>query len=125
MLGRTNPAKALALAIGFFSLAGVPPLIGFSMKFFIFSASIQANMFEISAIIILLSVIGSFYYLRFIKILFFEKKIKYDLFIVDNSFNEIVYLIASFSLFVIIFGFIDPSLFLLFSYKIGLGLMFL
>ncbi len=125
MLGRTNPAKALALAIAFFSLAGVPPLIGFSMKFFIFSASIQANMFEISAIIILLSVIGSFYYLRFIKILFFEKKIKYDLFIIDNSFNDIVYLIASFSLFVIIFGFIDPSLFLLFSYKIGLGLMFL
>lgn len=125
MLGRTNPAKAFALGLGFFSLAGIPPLIGFSMKFFIFSASIQANMFEISAIIILLSVIGSFYYLRFIKILFFEKKIKYDLFIVDNFFNDLVYILSAFSLFVIIFGFIDPSLFLLFSYKIGLGLMFI
>jgi len=125
MLGRTNPAKAFALALGFFSLAGVPPLIGFSMKFFIFSASIQANMFEISAIIILLSVIGSFYYLRFIKILFFEKKIKFDTFIVDSTYNEIVYILSAISLFVIIFGFIDPSLFLLFAYKIGLGLMFL
>src|SRR3546814_6120917 len=54
MLGRTNPAKALALDLGFFSLAGVTPFIGFSMIFFIFSASIQANMFEISTIIILL-----------------------------------------------------------------------
>jgi NADH:ubiquinone oxidoreductase subunit 2 (subunit N) len=81
-------------------------------------------MFEISTIIILLSVIGSFYYLRFIKILFFEKKIKYDGFIVDNAYNEVVYVLAAFSLFVIIFGFIDPSLFLLFSYKISLGLMF-
>lgn len=125
MLGRTNSAKAFALALSFFSLAGVPPLIGFSMKFFIFSASIQANMFEISAIIILLSVIGSFYYLRFIKILFFEKKIKYDTFIIDDTYNEIVYVLSAISLFVIIFGFIDPSLFLLFSYKIGLGLMFL
>ena len=125
MLGRTNPAKAFALALGFFSLAGVPPLIGFSMKFFIFSASMQANMFEISAIIILLSVIGSFYYLRFIKILFFEKKIKYDVFIVDNTYHEIVYLLSALSLFVIIFGFMDPSIFLLFSYKIGLGLMLL
>jgi len=124
MLGRTNPAKALALALSFFSLAGVPPLIGFSMKFFIFSASIQANMFEISTLIIMLSVVGSFYYLRFIKILFFEKKIKYDTFIIDSAYNEIVYVLAAFSLFVIIFGFIDPSIFLLFSYKIGLGLMF-
>lgn len=124
MLGRTHPAIAYALALGFFSLAGIPPLIGFSMKFFIFSASIQANMFEISAIIILLSVIGSFYYLRFVKILFFEKNIKYNLFISDNYFNDLVYLLVAFSLFVIIFGFIDPSLFLLFSYKIGLGLMF-
>lgn len=124
MLGRTNPAKALALALSFFSLAGVPPLIGFSMKFFIFSASIQANMFEISVLIIMLSVVGSFYYLRFIKILFFEKKIKYDTFIIDSTYNEIVYVLAAFSLFVIIFGFIDPSIFLLFSYKIGLGLMF-
>jgi len=123
MLGRTNPAKAYALALAFFSLAGVPPLIGFSMKFFIFSSSIQANMFEVSAVIILLSVIGSFYYLRFIKILFFEKKIKYEIFIRDNFFNDLVYILSAFSLFVIIFGFIDPSLFLLFSYKISLGLM--
>jgi len=44
--------------------------------------------------------------------------------VVDNTYNEVVYVLAAFSLFVIIFGFIDPSLFLLFSYKIGLGLMF-
>jgi len=123
MLIKTNPAVAFALALGFFSFAGVPPLIGFSMKFFIFSAAMKANMFEISAIIILLSVIGSFYYLRFIKILFFEKKEKYEVFISENLQTDLTYVLSSLSLFVICFGFFDPTLFLLYSYKVVLGIM--
>ena len=123
MLIKTNPAIALALALGFFSFAGIPPLIGFSMKFFVFSAAIEAQMFEISLVIILLSVLGSFYYLRFIKILFFEKQEKFDFFIAETKINDITLLLASLSLFVICFGFIDPTLFLLYSYKVVLGLM--
>lgn len=125
MLIKTNPAIAIALALGFFSFAGIPPLIGFSMKFFVFSAAIEAQMFEISLIIILLSVLGSFYYLRFIKILFFEKQEKFEFFITDSKNTEFTLLLASFSLFVICFGFIDPTLFLLYSYKVVLGLMIL
>lgn len=125
MLAKTNPAIALALALGFFSFAGIPPLVGFSMKFFVFSAAIKADMFEISLIIILLSVIGSFYYLRFIKILFFEKQEKLEFFISENIQTDLTYILASFSLFIICFGFVDPTLFLLYSYKVVLGLMLL
>jgi len=120
---KTNPALALAFALSFFSLAGIPPLVGFSMKFFIFSAAMEANLYGVSLLIILLSVIGSFYYLRFIKIIFFEKHNIADSFITINKTTEKVYSLVAFSLIVILVGFIDPTFILLYSYKIALGAM--
>lgn len=123
-LVKTNPSLAFALAISFFSLAGVPPLIGFSMKYFIFTSAMTQQMYELSFLIIILSVIGSFYYLRFIKIIFFEKQENYN-FIVpkDNFIYDFLYFLISLCFFVVLFGFFDPSIFLLFSYKIVLGLL--
>lgn len=123
-MAKTNPAQGLALALAFFSLAGVPPLVGFSMKFFIFSASIEAHLFEVSLLIILLSVVGSFYYLRVIKIIFFEKQEKYDILTISKDVNDLIYILIALSFFVIIFGFIDPTLFILYAYKIVLGCMY-
>lgn len=124
-LGTTNPALGFALGLGLFSLAGIPPLVGFSMKLFIFEAAINAEMYEISVAIILLSIISSFYYLRFIKIIFFEKKNNFNNMLKDTSFNNYLSIVIALSLFLILFGFINPNLILLFSYKLGLNLFFI
>lgn len=121
LIAKDNPAMALALALGLFSLAGIPPLVGFSMKLFIFLSSIEAHLFEVSIIIILLSAIGAFYYLRVIKIMYFEKKSKnIGLKPIDYSL-EWVYVLITISLLFIVFGFFNPTLFLLYAYKISLG----
>jgi len=71
-LARTHPAMALALAIFMFSLAGVPPLAGFFGKFFIFIAAINAHAYWLAVIGVLASVVGAYYYLRIIKIMYFD-----------------------------------------------------
>ena len=71
-LGRTNPMMALALALLMFSLAGIPPLAGFFAKFYVFLAAIHAGLYTLAVIGVLASVIGAFYYLRIIKIMYFD-----------------------------------------------------
>lgn len=71
-LGRTNPMMALALALLMFSLAGIPPLAGFFAKFYVFLAAINAGLYTLAVIGVLASVIGAFYYLRIIKIMYFD-----------------------------------------------------
>jgi NADH-quinone oxidoreductase subunit N len=71
-LARTNPALAAALAIFMFSLAGAPPLAGFFGKFFIFMAAIDARAYVLAVIGVLASVVGAYYYLRIIKIMYFD-----------------------------------------------------
>lgn len=72
-LSRTHPKVALALALTFLSMAGIPPLAGFFAKFYVL-LSVLENGYIIPAIIALLaSVIGSFYYLRIIKYIYFEE----------------------------------------------------
>jgi NADH-quinone oxidoreductase subunit N len=71
-LSRINPALAITFCLGLFSLAGIPPLVGFSMKFFIFHSAMSAALYPLSWLILMLSAVGSFYYLRIIKIVYFE-----------------------------------------------------
>jgi len=71
-LGRTNPMMALALALLMFSLAGIPPLAGFFAKFYVFLAAIHAGLYTLAVIGVLASVIGAYYYLRIIKIMYFD-----------------------------------------------------
>lgn len=71
-LGRTNPMMALALALLMFSLAGIPPLAGFFAKFYVFLAAINAGLYTLAVIGVLASVVGAFYYLRIIKIMYFD-----------------------------------------------------
>ena len=72
-LSRTSPMMALALAVLLFSLAGIPPLAGFFAKFYVFLAAIEAELYALAVIGVLLSVVGAFYYLRIVKIMYFDE----------------------------------------------------
>jgi len=72
-LSKTNPAIALALTVLMFSMAGIPPLAGFFGKYFVFVAAINAGLIPLAVIGVLSSVIGAYYYLRLIKIMYFDE----------------------------------------------------
>ena len=71
-LSQTHPAMAFFLAMIMFSLAGVPPLAGFFAKFYVFQAAIQANLYFLAVIGVLASVVAAFYYLRIVKMMYFD-----------------------------------------------------
>ncbi|MHC0613400.1 NADH-quinone oxidoreductase subunit NuoN [Komagataeibacter oboediens] len=71
-LGRTDPGMALAMAVFMFSMAGAPPLAGFFGKLMVFYAAINAHLYALAAIGIVSSVIGAYYYIRIVKIMFFD-----------------------------------------------------
>jgi NADH-quinone oxidoreductase subunit N len=71
-LAETNLPMAFVLAMLLFSLAGVPPLAGFFAKFYVFAAAVKAGLYPLAVIGVLASVVGAFYYLRIIKLMFFD-----------------------------------------------------
>jgi NADH-quinone oxidoreductase subunit N len=71
-LARTDPGLALAFAIFMFSMAGVPPLSGFFGKLYVFLAAVQGGMWTLAVIGVLTSVVGAFYYLRIVKVMYFD-----------------------------------------------------
>jgi len=71
-LSSTSPLMAFLLAMLLFSLAGVPPLAGFFAKFYVFLAAIHAGLYALAVIAVLLSVVGAYYYLRIVKIMYFD-----------------------------------------------------
>ncbi|MEG6509623.1 NADH-quinone oxidoreductase subunit NuoN [Methyloligella sp. 2.7D] len=71
-LSQTNPLMAFMFGVLLFSLAGIPPLAGFFAKFYVFLAAINAGLYALSVIGVLLSVVGAFYYLRIVKIMYFD-----------------------------------------------------
>jgi len=71
-LGRTDPLMAAALAIFMFSMAGIPPLAGFFGKLFVFMAAIDAGLYSLAVIGVLASVVGAFYYIRIVKLIYFD-----------------------------------------------------
>src|SRR6202011_5362303 len=70
-LARTKPAMAFFLAMLLFSLAGIPPLAGFFAKFYVFLAAVQAGLFTLAVIGVVTSVVGAYYYLAIVKIMYF------------------------------------------------------
>jgi NADH-quinone oxidoreductase subunit N len=72
-LSRTYPMLALGLMIMMFSMAGIPPLAGFFGKWYVFLAAVSAGFVPLAVIGVVMSVVGAFYYLRIIKIMYFEE----------------------------------------------------
>lgn len=71
-LSTTSPLMAFMLAMLLFSLAGIPPLAGFFAKFYVFLAAINAGLYALAVTGVLLSVVGAYYYIRIIKIMYFD-----------------------------------------------------
>ncbi len=74
-LARTNPIMAFMLGMLLFSLAGIPPLAGFFAKFYVFLAAIQSGLYGLAVIGVLASVVGSYYYVRIVKIMYFDEPV--------------------------------------------------
>ena len=78
-LSKNHPLMSISLLVILFSLAGIPPLAGFFAKFYIFKSVLEQSMYFLAIVGLLSTVIAAFYYLRIIKIIYFDKeKEKYD-----------------------------------------------
>ncbi|MQB20627.1 NADH-quinone oxidoreductase subunit NuoN [Agrobacterium tumefaciens] len=71
-LSSTNPFMALVLTALMFSLAGIPPLAGFFAKYYVFLAAIEAKLYALAVIGVVASVVGAYYYLRIVKLMWFD-----------------------------------------------------
>jgi NADH-quinone oxidoreductase subunit N len=74
-LSRTQPVMAFVLAALMFSLAGIPPLAGFFAKFYVFLAAIQGQFYTLAVIGVLASVVGAYYYLRIVKLMYIDEPV--------------------------------------------------
>src|SRR6478735_1611641 len=72
-LSRTNPLLAFFFAMLLFSLAGIPPLAGFFAKWYVFVAAIKAGLFALAVVGVVTSVVGAYYYLSIIKVMYFDE----------------------------------------------------
>lgn len=120
----TNFFLSSILLLSFFSLAGVPPLVGFLSKFFVFLSAVDSELYFIVIISVFFSVISAFYYLRLIKILFFEKLEKWNFSnFCKSSYPNLsfIFLLISFFMVIILFLFIFPLPLSLFSYYLSLS----
>jgi NADH-quinone oxidoreductase subunit N len=104
-LSKNHPLLSLSLLAILFSLAGIPPLAGFFAKLYIFKAVLEQSMYFLAIVGLLSTVIAAFYYLRIIKIIYFDKeKEKYD-----SDHNLWLKFSLTFSTILILLYFIFPS----------------
>ena len=104
-LSKNHPLLSLSLLIILFSLAGIPPMAGFFAKFYIFKSVIEQSMYFLAIVGLLSTVIAAFYYLRIIKIIYFDsEKEKYD-----TDYNLGLKLSLIISTLTILFYFIFPG----------------
>ncbi len=104
-LSKNHPILSFSFLIVLFSLAGIPPLVGFFAKFYIFTAVVEQSMYSLAIIGLLSTVIAAFYYLRIIKVIYFDpEKEKYE-----KNHNIGLKISLAFSTIFILFYFIYPS----------------
>ncbi len=104
-LSKNHPLLSISLLVILFSLAGIPPLAGFFAKFYIFKSVIEQSMYFLAIVGLLSTVIAAFYYLRIIKIIYFDpEKEKYD-----QDHSPWLKFSLTFSTILILFYFFSPS----------------
>jgi NADH-quinone oxidoreductase subunit N len=102
-LSQSQPGLALALAIFMFALSGVPPTAGFFGKFYVFLAAINAQLTGLAVIGVLTSVVSAFYYLRVVKVMYFDEPIGMFDRPLSGEVKGIVFVTAVVTLFLFLF----------------------
>ncbi|MFO1119076.1 MAG: NADH-quinone oxidoreductase subunit NuoN [Rhodospirillales bacterium] len=102
---RSTPVMALALAVFMFSMAGIPPLAGFFGKLYIFLAAVQAHLYTLAVIGVLSSVVAAFYYLRIVKLMYFDQSEEP----LDRNYGPELRLVMLGTAFVIVLFFLYPE----------------
>ena len=114
LLKESNPMLAFILAMTLFSLAGIPPLVGFLIKVGVFSVAVKSSAYLVSVVSIVLSVISTFYYIRLIKVLYFENTLVGKLYVPITTQKALLIAILALSLIVLC---LDPMAIYLLFYK--------
>jgi len=112
-----SPITRIISTLLFFSMAGIPPLIGFFAKFYVFLAAIETSYYLLLVISILCSTLSAFYYIRIIKIINFEKTLNLNM--VKFKPNTITYVYSLLGLTVITLFFIVPNFLITETYYLG------
>ena len=118
-MAQMNPLMAITIALGMFSMAGVPPLAGFCAKMYIFFSAMEASMYTLATVGVLTSCVGSYYYIRLIKIMFFEKSTTWNVYAPLDREKS---LLLAFTTLFICFFFAYPSPLLIATHKMALVL---
>lgn len=119
MLSKSNPLLAFTLTVTLFSIAGIPPLAGFYSKAFLFFAAMSSTMYLLALVGVITSVISCFYYIRLIKIMYFETPANWCSFSRVSKENSLV---LGITLFFILFFMLYPTPLYLISHKVALVL---
>ena len=106
-----NKFISFSIFINFFSMSGIPPLMGFFSKMILFKSILENHLYFILFVSILLSIVSAFYYLRIIKIIYFDKQIR-NLFL--NTFSKEQAFLISFTSHITLFFFFFPNFFITF-----------
>jgi NADH-quinone oxidoreductase subunit N len=114
LLKESNPMLALILAITLFSIAGIPPMVGFLAKVGIFLVVVKSSAYLVSVFSILFSVISTFYYIRVIKILYFENTLVGKLYLPITTQKSLLISLLFLSLIILA---LDPMIIYLLFYK--------
>lgn len=114
LLRESNPMLALILAITLFSIAGIPPMVGFLAKVGIFLVVVKSSAYLVAVLSILFSVISTFYYIRLIKILYFENTLVGKLYLPITTQKSLLISFLALSLIILA---LDPTIVYLLFYK--------
>lgn len=115
-----NKTLGMSFIITMFSMAGVPPMAGFLAKFYSFFVCIENNFYLLATIGVLLSIICTFYYIRFLKIIYFENTKKYIT--LNINLSKTTAFVISLTSILLIYIFINPSSIFILAHKVALSL---
>jgi NADH:ubiquinone oxidoreductase subunit 2 (subunit N) len=120
LLKKSNGALAFSLSLTMFSIAGIPPLVGFLAKMNVFLSVVGISFYFIALASILCSVVSTFYYIRIIKVLYFENLLVGKLYYPIKTTKTVILSVLIFSL---VFFFFNPTILYLVNYKAILYLL--
>lgn len=124
VVARENPALGVAIGVGIFSMAGIPPMAGFFAKLYVFFAALEASLYGLAIVGVLASVVGAYYYLRWIKIIYFEKvqsKLTGSFYTYQFTVDREKSVILSLTTFITLFFFINPGPILLLAHQMAVS----